>query len=174
MVEHFLGKEGVASSTLANSSSACFDKRFFCIFEPKLVRLLRQREKEGKIECYDIIRSRWVPLTEEEKVRQFLIHFLIEQRRVPQSHLSVERQITIDGLTRRYDLVVFDSSGNPLLVVECKAPTVALTQKVVEQVGHYNKTLRAPYIGVCNGLQQIYFKIDFDSETIQYLSEIPV
>ena len=135
---------------------------------------LRQRQNGNKIECFDVIRAKWVPLTEEEKVRQFLIHFIIEQRGVPQSHLSVERQITVNGLTRRYDLVVFDISGKPRLVVECKAPNVELTQTVVEQVGRYNKTLRAPFVGVCNGRQQIYFSIDFDTEKISYLKDIPL
>lgn len=135
---------------------------------------LRQRQNGNKTECFDIVRAKWVPLTEEEKVRQFLIHFLIEQRGVPQSHISVERQITVNGLTRRYDLVVFDISGTPRLVIECKAPQVELTQKVVEQVGRYNKTLRAPFIGVCNGQQQIYFSIDFDTEKIAYLNDIPL
>ena len=135
---------------------------------------LRQRQNGNKTECFDIVRAKWIPLTEEEKVRQFLIHYMIGQCGVPQSHISVERQITVNGLTRRYDLVVFDNAGEPHLVIECKAPEVELTQKVVEQVGRYNKTLRAPYIGVCNGRQQIYFSIDFDTEKISYLNNIPL
>ena len=122
---------------------------------------------------FDIIRKKWIPFTEEEKVRQFLIRFLIHQKGIPESHLSVERQITVNGLTRRYDLVVFDREGSPWLVIECKAPTVELTQSVVEQVGRYNKTLRAPYIAVSNGRQSIFFRIDFETEEINYLSEIP-
>ena len=122
---------------------------------------------------FDIIRKKWVPLTEEEKVRQYLIHFLVSQKDIPESHLSVERQITVNGLTRRYDLVVFDREGSPWLVIECKAPAVELTQAVVEQVGRYNKTLRAPYIAVCNGRQSIFFQIDFETEKITYLEDMP-
>ena len=122
---------------------------------------------------FDIIRKKWVPFTEEEKVRQYLIHFLILQKGIPESHLSVERQITVNGLTRRYDLVVFGNDGMPWLVIECKAPAVELTQAVVEQVGRYNKTLRAPYIAVSNGRQSIFFRIDFETEKIDYLTEIP-
>ena len=122
---------------------------------------------------FDIIRKKWVPLTEEEKVRQYLIHFLISQKEIPESHLSVERQITVNGLTRRYDLVVFDREGSPWLVIECKAPSVELTQTVVEQVGRYNKTLRAPYIAVSNGRQSLFFCIDFETEKIGYLADMP-
>lgn len=136
--------------------------------------MIRQREKDGKIEVFDIARNKWIPLTEEEKVRQFLIHFLVESRRVPLSHISVERQITVNGLTKRYDLVVFGDDGAPQLVIECKAPHIELTQSVIEQVGRYNKTLKAPFVGVSNGRQQIYFRINFETEEIQYVPEIPV
>lgn len=118
-------------------------------------------------------RKKWVPLTEEEKVRQFLIHYLIEEKKTPLSHLSVEKQITVDGMTKRYDLVVYHSSGSPMLVIECKAPHIVLSQNVVEQVGRYNKTLRAPVIGVSNGQNSIFFHIDFETEKIQYIDGWP-
>lgn len=103
-----------------------------------------------------------------------MIHYLIENKQVPISHISVERKITVNGLTKRYDLVVFGDAGTPLLVIECKAPHIELTQTVVEQVGRYNKTLRAPFVGVSNGRQQIYFSIDFETEEIRYLPEMPL
>ena len=135
--------------------------------------MIKQRLNGGRTEVFDIIRKKWVPLTEEEKVRQYLIHFLVSQKDIPESHLSVERQITVNGLTRRYDLVVFDRAGAPWLVIECKAPQVELTQTVVEQVGRYNKTLRAPYISVSNGRQHFFFQIDFETEKITYLEDMP-
>ena len=135
--------------------------------------MIKQRQNAGRTEVFDIVRKKWVPFTEEEKVRQYLIHFLILQKGIPESHLSVERQITVNGLTRRYDLVVFNCEGAPWLVIECKAPTVELTQAVVEQVGRYNKTLRAPYIAVSNGRQSIFFRIDFETEQIDYLRDMP-
>ena len=135
--------------------------------------MIRQRQNGGRTVVFDRIRKKWVPFTEEEKVRQYLIHFLVLQKGIPESHLSVERQITVNGLTRRYDLVVFDREGAPWLVIECKAPTVELTQTVVEQVGRYNKTLRAPYIAVSNGRQSIFFRINFETENIDYLADMP-
>ncbi|HPT52883.1 MAG TPA: type I restriction enzyme HsdR N-terminal domain-containing protein [Bacteroidales bacterium] len=133
--------------------------------------MLRQRQNGEKIEVFDPIRKRWVPLTEEEKVRQFLISYLINEKRIPASHISVERKIIVNGLTKRYDLVVFDSAGVPAIVIECKAPHVAITQKVFAQAGRYNKTLRAPVIGVSNGKSNYFFKIDFETEAIEILPD---
>ena len=135
--------------------------------------LLQQRINEGRTECFDIIRRKWVTLTPEEAVRQFLIHFMVEERRIPAVRISVEREITVNGLKRRYDLVVYQPGGEILAVIECKAPHVQLTQAVVEQAGRYNKTLHAPYIGVSNGKESRFFKIDFESEKIDFLEGWP-
>ncbi|MDD6582100.1 MAG: type I restriction enzyme HsdR N-terminal domain-containing protein [Bacteroidales bacterium] len=135
--------------------------------------MLKQRTKDGKTEVFDIVRRKWVPMTEEETVRQFLIHFIVEEKKIPVSHLSVERQITVNGLTRRYDLVIFNNLGKPQLVIECKAPHIELSQEVIEQVGRYNKTLHAPFIGVSNGRQHFFFRINFATEEITFCEDFP-
>lgn len=121
------------------------------------------REKEGKTEIFDPVRKKWVLLTEEEKVRQYCIHQLIHRHLFPVTLMAVEKQITLNGLTKRYDIVVFNRSGNPYLVIECKAPSVKLDQSVLEQVARYNATLKAEIIGVTNGLEYRFFKIDFNT-----------
>ena len=123
------------------------------------------------IEVFDPIRKKWIILTEEEKVRQFCIHQLINEQNIPASHISVERQIEVNGLLKRYDIVVFNKQGAPWMVVECKAPHIALTQAVLEQVGRYNKTLKAEIIGVTNGTEQLFFNIDFETEVISILKK---
>lgn len=133
--------------------------------------MLRQRVNGNRTEVFDPIRKRWVQLTEEEKVRQFLILYLTEEKKIPASHISIERKIMVNGLTKRYDLVVYDSTGAPHIVIECKAPHIALTQEVLAQVGRYNKTLRAPIIGVSNGKSHYFFQINFETEEIQMLSD---
>lgn len=135
--------------------------------------MLKQRTKDGKTEVFDIVRRKWVPMTEEETVRQFLIHFIVEEKKIPVSHLSVERQITVNGLTRRYDLVIFNNLGKPQLVIECKAPHIELSQEMIEQVGRYNKTLHAPFIGVSNGRQHFFFRINFATEEITFCEDFP-
>ncbi|MBP1672456.1 MAG: hypothetical protein H6Q25_271 [Bacteroidetes bacterium] len=121
------------------------------------------REKEGKTEIFDPVRKKWVLLTEEEKVRQYCIHQLINRHRFPVTLMAVEKQIPLNGLTKRYDIVVFNRSGHPYLVIECKAPSVKLDQSVLEQVARYNATLKAEIIGVTNGLEYRFFKIDFNT-----------
>lgn len=132
--------------------------------------MLKTRNIKGKLEILDPIRKKWITLTEEEKVRQFCIQQLIENHKFPISHIAVERQITVNGMTKRYDIVVFNSDGNPFIVIECKAPHVQINQLVLEQVGRYNKTLKAEIIGVSNGSENRFFKIDFDTE---FITEIP-
>lgn len=131
----------------------------------------KQREREGKTEVFDPIRKKWLVMTPEERVRQQLILFLLNVKKIPASHLSVERAITVNGLTKRYDLVVFGQDMKPQIVIECKAPHVELTQKVIAQAGRYNKTLRAPILGVTNGSAHFFFTIDFETEEIQPLTD---
>lgn len=132
----------------------------------------KQREREGKTEVFDPIRKKWLVMTPEERVRQQLILFLLNVKRIPASHLSVERAITVNGLTKRYDLVVFGQDMKPHMVIECKAPHVELTQEVIAQAGRYNKTLRAPILGVTNGSAHFFFSIDFDTEEIRPLTDL--
>ena len=131
----------------------------------------RQREKDGRTEVFDPIRKKWLVLTPEERVRQQLILFLLNIKKIPISHLSVEKAITVNGLTKRYDLVVFGADMKPQMVIECKAPEVEITQAVVEQAGRYNKTLRAPILGVTNGSAHFFFTIDFETEEIRPLTD---
>ncbi len=131
--------------------------------------MIRQRITGNNKEFFDPVRKKWVPATPEEEVRQQFIQFLLTVKNIPASHLSVEREITVNGLSRRYDLVVFDEEGKPWMVVECKAPHVKLTQEVMEQAGRYNKTLRAPIIGITNGKENRFFSVDFNTEKITIL-----
>ena len=110
-------------------------------------------------QVFDPIRKKWIVFTEEEKVRQFFILQLINELKIPVSHISIERKITLNGLTKRYDIVVYKEAV-PWMVVECKAPHIPLTQEVLEQAGRYNQTLNAEIIGVTNGVEQKFFKID--------------
>lgn len=128
--------------------------------------VFKQRDKDGRTEVFDPIRKKWLVLTPEERVRQQLILFLLNIKKIPISHLSVEKAITVNGMTKRYDLVVFGEDLKPQMVIECKAPEVEITQAVIEQAGRYNKTLRAPILGVTNGSTHYFFTIDFETEEI--------
>ena len=124
--------------------------------------MLKIRNYNEVEQVFDPVRKKWVAFTEEEKVRQFFILRLINELKVPVSHISIERKITLNGLTKRYDIVVYKAAV-PWMVVECKAPHIPLTQEVIEQVGRYNQTLNAEIIGVTNGVEQRFFRIDFEA-----------
>jgi hypothetical protein len=126
---------------------------------------LKIRTNNGIEQVFDPIRKKWVAFTEEEKVRQFFILKLMNELQISTSHISVERKITMNGLIKRYDVVVY-KEAKPWMVVECKAPHIPLNQEVLEQVGRYNQTLNAEIIGVTNGTAEKFFKIDFENSTI--------
>jgi hypothetical protein len=76
-------------------------------------------------------------------------------------------QRTLNGLTKRYDIVVY-KEAKPWMVMECKAPHIPLTQEVLEQAGRYNQTLNAEIIGITNGVEQKFFKVDFNTESSSF------
>ena len=130
---------------------------------------LKIRESGSRREVFDPVRQKWVVMPPEERVRQVFILYLLNVKGFPLSHLSVEHAVTVNGMTQRYDLVVFDDALQPYMVVECKAPHVKLTQKVVAQAGRYNSILKAPLLCVTNGVEQRVFRIDFESGEIKRL-----
>ena len=92
-------------------------------------------EREGRMFVFDPLRRRFVALTPEEKVRQQMLCLLVEHLHVPAGLLAVEYSVKVNGLDKRADAVVFGAEGNPLMIVECKAPSVTLTEAVLEQAG---------------------------------------
>ena len=116
-------------------------------------------------------RSGWLCPPPEEHVRQVFILYLLNVNGFPLSHLSVEHAVTVNGMTQRYDLVVFDDALQPYMVVECKAPHVKLTQKVAEQASRYNSVLKAPLLCVTNGVEKKVFEIDFENGRIRELGD---
>jgi len=121
---------------------------------------LTTRTNKGKKEIFDPIRCRFVLCTPEEAVRQTYIRYLIDVLQVPSVAISVEKKITYNNLTKRYDIVVF-SKEKCLLVVECKAPDIKLSEITLQQISVYNSHLQAKYIILFNGKQElVYKKID--------------
>ncbi len=112
-------------------------------------------------------------LTPEEWVRQHVIQFLLAQKKIPQSLLSAEKQIRINQVIKRYDVVAFKPDGSILLVVECKAPSVKITQETFDQIARYNLTLKADFLMVTNGLQHYYCQLDYQAKKYHFLKEIP-
>ena len=113
---------------------------------------------------FDKIRKKWIILTPEEWVRQNFISYILDKN-YPKSLINCEKVFYINKVTKRYDIVVYDSSGDVEILVECKSYDVNLIKEHFDQVMRYNLELKSKYVIVTNGLRHIYFEFD-DSEKI--------
>lgn len=117
---------------------------------------MRTRLYNGKEQIFCEWRHRWVRLTPEEWVRQQLLHQMVEQLNYPASLIAVEQAISVGEAKKRCDAVVYDRQMHPLVLIECKAETVPLTQKTLDQAITYNRKLNVPYLLLYNGVQTIF------------------
>ena len=133
----------------------------------------RVKKENGQVVIFDDIRKKFIALTPEEWVRQHIIHFLMEQKHYPASLMNVEVAMKINTMYRRADVVCYDSQANVLLVVECKAPQVKISQLVFEQIAQYNTLLKSRYLLVTNGLQHFICEKNHEEKSYKFLQEIP-
>lgn len=127
----------------------------------------------GRREVFDPVRRRWVALTPEEWVRQQVICYLHNQRDYPLELMQVEGQISVNGLVRRCDVVVYDRTVRPVMIVECKQPDVAISQRVADQACRYNMTLKVPYIFLTNGRQHWVGRVWLEEQRMETLPAVP-
>jgi type I site-specific restriction endonuclease len=130
-----------------------------------------QKNEKGNLQVFDIIRKKFVEATPEEWVRQHIIHYLINHKEVPASMISVEKQLLLNNTKRRTDLVVFNSTLKPILIIECKAPEVEINQLTVNQALGYNLELNVASVFLSNGLNHVFLKLG--QNTSEILKEIP-
>ena len=133
----------------------------------------RFKNSENKVAIFDEIRKKFIILTPEEWVRQHVVKFLIEEKKYPKSYINVEKLIKVNGLNKRYDVVIFQPNGALSLLVECKAPEIKITQTTFDQIARYNMTLKADYLMITNGLNHYFCKMDFENEKYTFLEELP-
>ena len=131
------------------------------------------KSSENKTLIFDIIRKKYVVLTPEEWVRQHVLKFLLEEKNYPASLIAVEKQLKLHTRTKRTDIVVYNTQGTPELLIECKAPSVKITQAAFDQIARYNITTKARYLMVTNGLAHFFCQIDAKNETYVFLKDIP-
>lgn len=128
---------------------------------------------EGKIWIFDIIRKKRVVLTPEEWVRQHIVHFFINQLNYPKSLIKIESGLSYNQLQKRSDVVVYDRTGSPWLLMECKSPGLQLNQSVVMQAAVYNQNIRAKYIAVSNGMKHACYEVKGDVTETELLKNFP-
>lgn len=133
----------------------------------------RLRGHGGRGTIFDAIRRRWVSLTPEEWVRQHVIAHLTVAKGVPQGLIAIEKAFLYQGMQRRADVVAYGRNGQPLLMVECKAPDVDINQDAFDQVAGYNRVMNAPFLMVTNGLVHYVCSIDRAQHQYAFLNALP-
>jgi hypothetical protein len=130
-------------------------------------------QKDGKIFIYDVIAKKYRALTPEEWVRQHCLNYLTQHLNYPAALIQIERGHAIDTLKRRTDIQVFDTHGNVHILIECKAPHVALTAQTLQQISQYQKKNEARIIIITNGLAHHIIEIDIENSSTNQLTEFP-
>lgn len=138
---------------------------------PSYTFKLKSNEKHTLI--FDNLRKKYLVLTPEEWVRQHYVQYLVQEKNYPVSLIALEKQLTINNLKKRTDIVVYNKDGQPEIIVECKAPHIKISQDTFDQIARYNLQLKAKYLIVTNGLEHYYCSMDFENENYQFLKEIP-
>ncbi|OYQ44862.1 type I restriction enzyme HsdR N-terminal domain-containing protein [Flavobacterium aurantiibacter] len=133
----------------------------------------RFKNSENKTLIFDPIRKKFIVLTPEEWVRQHVIALLQTHYQIPTTLISVERQLKINQLIKRFDLVVFNKNGSIFLLVECKAPEIPIKQDTFDQIARYNLHVQAQHLFVTNGLEHYFCKLDYERERFELIPDLP-
>lgn len=133
---------------------------------------LQLRADEGKTHVFDPVRKRWLILTPEEHVRQYVIQIMSKKLKYPSSMLSVEKQIEVNGMPKRFDIVVYNRQYKPWMLVECKSPEVMISQDTLRQLLNYQNHTQCRYWLLTNGHQTFCADAENISE-IKWLSSLP-
>ncbi|MGL5938306.1 MAG: type I restriction enzyme HsdR N-terminal domain-containing protein [Phocaeicola sp.] len=136
-------------------------------FSPKITT------SNGKKAIYDPLRRKYIILTPEEWVRQHFTRFLVEHKGYPKGLLANEVELTLNGMKRRCDTVLYARDLSPRMIIEYKAPQIEINQSVFDQISRYNLVLKVEYLIVSNGLKHYCCRIDYTTNSYHFLSEVP-
>jgi len=151
--------------------------KFTPMFKPGPLNLpsysLKIKEDNGINYIFDEIRKKYLVLTPEEWVRQHLIQFLIRDKKYPRSLIRLEGGLKLNSLQKRSDILLFNRHGEKILLVECKAPSVKISQDTFDQIARYNYVHKVQWLLVSNGLQHFCCEIDFEKQSYRFVEELP-
>lgn len=133
---------------------------------------LKKDEKKRTV-VFEPIRKKWFVLQPEEVVRQLLLVYFMDERAYPKGRIAVERGLTVNGLSKRCDVLIYDRQTQPWMLVECKAPNVKITQEVFEQIARYNMPLQVNFLLVTNGIDTYCCELNYTEQSFCFLEEIP-
>ena len=134
---------------------------------------IKIKNDKGHQSIFDVLRRKYVALTPEEWVRQHFVHFLIEHKGYPKAIMANEIQLAIGNKKLRCDSVLYDRTLKPRMIIEYKAPTVSITQKVFDQITIYNMLLHVDYLVVSNGIKHYCCRMDYANQKYLFLEDIP-
>ena len=130
-------------------------------------------QRDDVIFIFDEIRKKHLVLTPEEWVRQHFIQYLISDKKFPATLLQIEGGLSLNQTKKRSDILVYDNLGEKIMVIECKAPSVAITQATFDQAARYNSVYKATWLVVTNGLSHFYEKIDHKNGASSFVANLP-
>ena len=131
------------------------------------------KSEEENTYIFDVVRKKYLLLTNEEWVRQNFIQYLNKVKKYPLGLMGVEQMVKYNSLKTRADIVMYNTEGKANIIVECKAPDVKITQDTFNQIAKYNSQLKVKYLLVTNGMNHYCCKMDYESNRITFLEEIP-
>lgn len=131
------------------------------------------KEKEGKRYVFDAIRKKHLVLTPEELVRQKFVRYLIEEMKYPRALFRLEGGLKYGEMQKRSDILVYNQQGLPYLLIECKSYKIKLNQEVFNQASVYNRTVRARFLGITNGIEHIFYEMDYSTLNHRLLDTVP-
>jgi hypothetical protein len=135
---------------------------------------LKLKEESGRTMVFDPFRSKYLVMTPEEQVRQLFARFLVEEKKYPASLMATEYALTLNKMSKRCDILVFDRNGQPVVLVECKSPDVKIGREVFDQVARYNMVFKVAYLLITNGLKHYCCRVDHQAGSVEFLDDIPV
>ena len=133
---------------------------------------IKLKKENGEVLVFDTIRKNWFVCTPEEWVRQHVLNYLINDLGYSTSAIALEVAIDITGMRKRADIVVYQQE-KPFIMVECKAPHIAISQATFDQIARYNIVLGSQLLMVTNGLNHFYCMMDFVQKRYNFLKELP-
>ena len=114
--------------------------------------------RDGLKYLFNPVTKQWLVDRPEERVRLRTIEFLTREAGFSLNRMNTEQglQIGFGGSSdQRTDIVCFDCSHQPLLLVECKSESIRIDEKTVVQGARYNRSVKAPYVMLTNGITDV-------------------
>ncbi|MCC6690350.1 MAG: type I restriction enzyme HsdR N-terminal domain-containing protein [Bacteroidia bacterium] len=132
-----------------------------------------RNNNKNKVELFDIVRKKYVVLRPEEWVRQNFIRYLNQEKGFPIGLMQLEKPLTYNSLDKRSDIVVYNKTGKAIVLVECKAPHINITQNAFDQIARYNFKLKVKYLIATNGINHFYCRMNYSAESYSFIEQIP-